>query len=67
MAIIRYRESEVPEMTEEETAAMLADADEDPTEADREEIPAMSEEELGRMIPWSQRCSAITKQAVGTG
>jgi len=67
MAIVRYREGEVPEMTGEETAVMLADTDEDPTEADLEEIPAMTDEELGRMIPWSQRHSARTKQPVGVG
>jgi len=67
MAIVRYREDEVPEMTEEETAVMLADSDDDPTEADLAEIPAMTGEELDKMIPWSQRHSARTKQAVGVG
>jgi hypothetical protein len=55
MAIVGFTEEEIRERLKNERAAHPARLQTDPTEEDLREIPAMTEEELARMVPWSDR------------
>jgi hypothetical protein len=53
--IVSFTEEEIRERLKNERSAHPAQLQIDPTEEDLLEIPAMTEEELDRMVPWRDR------------
>jgi hypothetical protein len=57
MAIVSFRQDEIPAISESRKAEVRAQGIRLPSEADLKEIPETTEEELARMVPWRAKGS----------
>jgi hypothetical protein len=62
MAIVSFREDELPDMTEEREAELRSLAQRPDSEIDYSDIPPATDEQLTRMKPWNEAMAEWREQ-----